>query len=288
MKLMKIINHQRIDGVIPNARGQRPFPTSALAHFDPFVMLDHIGPSTMPTDWYLDGGTDEKPNLHPHRGFETITFMFKGNLHHRDSKFETRPLLTNGSVQRMNAGSGIQHGGDMWADEQQQFHEIQLWVNNPAQDKMSEPSVHNVKDSEIPAVKVSNGSGEVNLRIVAGILNDVEGPIKTFANIRAIHGEISGKQEIKFNQSQLDSKHNRTMLYVLTGSVTINGETINEFQSAAFEQPLAALEFTANKGEFLLISGQSLNEPIVFEGPFVMNTQEEIARAKRDYEMGVF
>ena len=91
MKNMRIINHQRIDDVIPNARGHRPFPTATLAHFDPFVMLDHIGPSTMPTHWRLDGGTDENPKLHPHRGFETITFMFKGNMHHRDSKFKERP-----------------------------------------------------------------------------------------------------------------------------------------------------------------------------------------------------
>ncbi|MCJ8338068.1 MAG: pirin family protein [Pseudomonadales bacterium] len=285
---MKIIDHQRIDGVIPNARAQRPFPTAALAHFDPFVMLDHIGPSTMPADWHLDGGTDQQPRLHPHRGFETITFMLKGNMHHRDSKFSERPLLTNGSVQQMNAGSGIAHGGDMWADEQQQFHEIQLWVNNPAKNKMSEPSIHNVSDANIPVVKVSSRSGEVMLRIVAGSLEGVKGPIKTFANIRAIHGIASGRQTVKFAQPQLETTHNRTMLYLLSGSATINGDLIKQFQAAAFEQPLTQLEFTATDAEFLLISGQSLNETIVFGGPFVMNTDEEIEQAKRDFAMGLF
>ena len=198
------------------------------------------------------------------------------------------PLLTNGSVQQMNAGSGIQHGGDMWADEKQQFHEIQLWVNSPAKDKMTQPSVHTVSDSDIPIIDVSSDSGTANLRIIAGVLDDIEGPIKTYANIRAIHGKVSGKQDIKFDQSQLNATHNRTMLYVLTGSVTINGQKVDEFQAAACEQPLTTIEFTAYEGEFLLISGQSLNETIAFVGPFVMNTQEEIEQAKRDYEMGLF
>jgi len=285
---MKIIDHQRIDGVIPNARAQRPFPTAALAHFDPFVMLDHIGPSSMPANWRLDGGTDQQPRLHPHRGFETITFMLKGNMHHRDSKFSERPLLTNGSVQQMNAGSGIRHGGDIWADEQQQFHEIQLWVNNPAKYKMSEPSVHTVSDTNIPVLKVSSRSGEVILRIVAGSLEGVKGPIKTFANIRAIHGLASGRQTVKFTQAQLDTTHNRTMFYLLSGTATINGTIIKQFQAAAFEQPLTQLEFTATNAEFLLISGQSLNESIAFGGPFVMNTDKEIKQAKRDFAMGLF
>lgn len=288
MNNMKIINHQRIDDTIPNARGQRAFPTTELAHFDPFVMLDHIGPSTMPTNWQLDGGTDQQPHLHPHRGFETITFMFKGNMHHRDSVFNERPLLTNGSVQQMNAGRGIQHGGDMWADEQQQFHEIQLWVNNPARYKMSEPSIHNVSSAEIPTVNIASDSGAINLRIVAGTLDGVNGPIKTFANIRALHGQVSGKQTVKFEQAQLETRHDRTMLYVLSGSIMINGKTVKAFQGAVFEQRLKQLEFTATEGEFLLISGQSLNETIAFGGPFVMNTREEVEQAYRDHAMGVF
>ncbi len=288
MNKMKIINHHRIDGTIPNARGQRAFPTTELAHFDPFVMLDHIGPSTMPANWRLDGGSDQQPHLHPHRGFETRILKWLGYMHHRDSKFSERPLLTNGSVQQMNAGCGIQHGGDMWADEQQQFHEIQLWVNNPAKYKMSEPSVHNVSCAEIPVVNITSDSGMVNLRIVAGKLDEISGPIKTFANIRAIHGQVSDQQTVKFEPTQLEATHNRTMLYVLSGSTTINNKTIKAFQGAVFEQPLKRLEFTATEGEFLLISGQSLNETIAFGGPFVMNTREEVEQAYRDHAVGLF
>jgi len=286
---MKIINHQRIDGVIPNTRGQRPFPTTSLAHFDPFVMLDHIGPSTMPEGWKLDGGSDNKPHLHPHRGFETITFMFSGNLHHRDSKFSERPLLTNGSVQRMNAGSGIRHGGDMWPDEQQQFHEVQLWVNNPKKDKMSQPSVHNVSDNDIPIIQQKSDTADASLRIVAGTLNNITGPIKTFANIRVIHGKSMGAQTFRFGQEQLEPSHNRTMLYMLSGSAIINDVAIKQFKAVAFEVVINQLEFTVNNSaEFLLISGESFDEPITVGGPFIMNTQQEIEQAFQDYEQGIF
>lgn len=286
---MKIIDHQRIDGVIPNARGQRPFPTAALANFDPFVMLDHIGPSTMPTGWKLDGGSDETPHLHPHRGFETITFMFAGNLHHRDSQFSERPLLTNGSVQQMNAGSGIRHGGDMWADESQQFHEIQLWVNNPAKHKMSTPSVFNVEDQDIPSIIQKSTTGEALLRVIAGTLNTITGPIKTFANIRIIHAKTSGIAQIKWSQSQFESKHNRTLLYLLSGSATVQGMPLKQFQSVIFEEPLTELDINIfDNGEFLLLSGESINEPIVYGGPFIMNSSEEIKQAYQDSANAVF
>ncbi len=104
------LSHQRIDGVVPGVRGQRVFPTQALTHVDPFVLLDHIGPQKVVADYKVDG------HMHPHRGFETITFMFAGNLHHKDN-FGHRVLLSSGGVQQMNAGRGISHGGDMWGDE---------------------------------------------------------------------------------------------------------------------------------------------------------------------------
>jgi redox-sensitive bicupin YhaK (pirin superfamily) len=285
---MKTFEHQRIN-VIPNASGHRAFPTTSLSHFDPFVMLDHIGPSTMPNGWKLDGGTDDEPKLHPHRGFETITFMFSGNMKHRDSKFSDRPLLTNGSVQQMNAGSGIRHGGDMWADEHQQFHEVQLWVNSPAKNKMSEPTIHNVNEKGIPFISLKSSTGATKLRVIAGSLGNIIGPIKTFANIRIIHGIASGKHNIEFSNEQLNKCHNRTMLYMLTGSATIKNQTIHQFQTAAFEKILNELNFTVNEQcEFLLISGESINEPIVNGGPFVMNSEAEIEQAFQDYSNGVF
>ncbi|WDE05869.1 pirin family protein [Thalassomonas viridans] len=285
---MKIIDHQRIDGLVPDTRGQRVFPTGVLNHFDPFVMLDHIGPSVMPANWRLDGGSDLHPKLHPHRGFETITFMFQGNMHHRDNRFTARPLLTNGSVQLMNAGRGIQHGGDMWPDDQQKFHEIQLWVNSPGKYKMSEPRVHSVHDADIPARILSGASGEARLRIVAGELDGITGPINTFADIRILHGKVSGEQKLAFGPSQLPEGHNRTMLYLLSGSVSVKGEILRAFQAAAFEQVLSSLEFSASDSEFLLLSGQSLNETIAFGGSFVMNTREEIQQVQRDYALGLF
>ena len=124
-----------IDGLIPGIRGQRAFPTSLFKQSDPFVLLDHIGPQKVGADYFLDGSGHD----HPHRGFETITFMFEGRMDHRDS-LGNRLTLESGGVQRMNAGSGIIHGGDMASDPATgRFHEVQLWVNNPASEKMSGP-----------------------------------------------------------------------------------------------------------------------------------------------------
>ncbi|NRB82139.1 MAG: pirin family protein, partial [Saccharospirillaceae bacterium] len=228
MGIVKVGN-QRIDGLIPGASGERAFPSEVLGYeskgnvngTDPFVMLDHIGPSKMDDGWKLGG----PEGIHPHRGFETITFMFKGNLHHLDTVFTQRPLLTNGSVQQMNAGKGIRHGGDFWADEKNnEFHEIQLWINNPADKKMSEPYVRNYSAKQISSFEQNN----IQLRLIAGSYQGQSGPVQTFADIRVLHGTLN-QQLHKDNPCYigLEKQHSSQLLFVMTGSIQVNDQSVN-------------------------------------------------------------
>lgn len=277
MKTVKTITgYNRIDGVVPGIRGQRAFPTHELRTFDPFVMLDHIGPQRVDADYYMNGAG------HPHRGFETITFMFEGVMHHVDS-LGNKTKLTSGSVQRMNAGKGIQHGGDMEADPtSQRFHEVQLWVNLPASHKMSEPNIHNASIEDIPVIKKDG----YDLRVVAGPFMGTQGPIQTTA-------EMMATQLVNVNGGKIEitgiPAHQNTLIYVLEGSAQVNGTALPAQYTATFNHDGDDILLTSTPGtQMLLISGKAINEPVAMGGPFVMNTQEEIEQAYADFQAGLF
>lgn len=277
-RTIKQIHSYSSIGVIPGVHGQRPFPTRGFREADPFVMLDHIGPQQVGTDYFLDG----KGHDHPHRGFETLTFMFEGRMDHRDSR-GNELFLESGSVQRMNAGSGIVHGGDMAADPKTgRFHEVQLWINNPASEKMSEPEVQNAHAHQIPVVSF----GEASLRVVGGTLNNTIGPFNTKAQTQIAHLVANGSSTVSVEgimQGYL------LMVYVLEGGVEINGQKLEAYQLAELEGDEANLEIQVpDSASALVLAGKPLNEPVVFGGPFVMNTQEEIEQAYADFQQGLF
>lgn len=276
--IKSIHGYKNIDGLIPRVRGQRAFPTNEFKASDPFVMLDHIGPEKVGKDFFLDG----KGHDHPHRGFETITFMFEGNMQHRDS-LGNRAELKSGSVQRMNAGSGIIHGGDMASDSQtERFHEMQLWVNNPASEKMSQPDIHNLPDEDIP----NKIDGNLNLRVISGALNGMKSPLKTKAETQIAHLIAKGSGTIEIGEF---STSNNVMVYVLEGNAMIDNTVVREFQLAVFNQEGNTIHIeTEHPTELLVLSGKPINEPIAFGGPFVMNTHEEINQANIDFQQGKF
>lgn len=289
MNMYKVGN-QSIDGLIPGTKGQRAFPTQELSYqsqgslkgTDPFIMLDHIGPSAMPNGWKLGG----KDGIHPHRGFETITFMFKGNLYHLDTVFSERPLLTNGSVQQMNAGKGIRHGGDFWADESSnEFHEVQLWINNPAHEKMSEPYVRNYSAQQIKTID----EHDLSLRVIAGQYQGITGPVSTFADIRVLHGCL--KQNIDDSSGAnitLNAEHSSQLLFVMTGALNVHGQNISAGETLVINDIRNLTISGESASQFLLISGDPLQQPYASGGPFVMNTQEQIQQAYNDVATGVF
>ena len=276
--IRSIHTYSNIDNLIPGIRGQRAFPTREFRGSGPFLMLDHIGPEQAGKDYFLNGDGHD----HPHRGFETITFMFEGQMEHRDS-LGNRVSLTSGAVQRMNAGSGIIHGGDMASDPQiGRFHEVQLWVNNPAAEKMSKPDIHDLSGEEIPA----HIKGHIKLRVISGILNGMEGKIKTKAATQIAHVTAGGSGIIDIGEFP---EGNNVMLYVLEGNALADDTVLREFQLVVFGREGNSIQIeTEHPVQLLLLSGKPLDEPVAYGGLFVMNTREEINRAHTDFKNGKF
>ena len=274
----KIYDSSDITGLIPGVRGQRAFPTMAFKNSDPFLMLDHIGPQKVGASWELSGEGHD----HPHRGFETITFMFEGKMNHRDS-LGNRAILTSGSVQRMNAGAGIIHGGSMFADaETHRFHEMQLWVNSPKLMKMSQPNVHNVTNDLIPTLK----QNDIKLRVIAGELNGLGGPIETLASTQIGHTIAEKDGQLTVSTFSPETK---VMIYALEGEVVVGNTRIEAFQLAKLSELGDELTLQMSAGaRALILAGVPINEPVVFGGPFVMNTEDEIYQANMEYQQGEF
>lgn len=270
--------YSNIDGLIPGVRGQRAFPTPVFRDSDPFLMLDHIGPQLVGKDFFLDGTGHD----HPHRGFETLTFLFEGRMDHKDS-LGNSVSISSGGVQRMNAGSGIIHGGDMAADANtERFHEMQLWVNNPKSEKMSTPEIQNVQEGAFPV----GNYGNIQLKLITGKLNELEGPLQTKAATQIAQVIASGEGKLTVGPFP---EGNNVMIYPLEGRATVGGTTVEAFELAVLSTEGDSLEIaTSEAAQLLVLSGKPLNEPVAFGGPFVMNTQEEIVQAQIDFQRGAF
>jgi quercetin 2,3-dioxygenase len=258
---------------------RQPFPTLNVDRLDPFLLLHHF-----------EGKVPKHVNTkhagvgpHPHRGFSPVTFIFKGGVHHRDSRGNNSVIYEG--VQWMNAGRGIIHSERPPHD----IHErggrqeiIQLWVNTPAQHKMDQPAYFPLKSEDTPGF-VSD-DGKVNVRVVAGELQQVRGPIPTLSPVNAayIHATAGGRIFIP-----LPSDH-QAFIYLLDGKLSLDNYGLTE--------KLHAVEFTTDGDgigfealedtRLILLSGEPLNEKTVAHGPFVMNSETEILEAMRDYQMG--
>ncbi|MFY0626912.1 MAG: pirin family protein [Reichenbachiella sp.] len=275
-KINRIIKGQPIS-VIPGVKGSRTFPTMDFKDSDPFLMMDHIGPDPVGKSFFLDG----KGHDHPHRGFETLTFMFEGRMDHRDS-IGNQVRLDSGAVQRMNAGKGIIHGGSMHADQETgRFHEMQLWVNNPQIEKLSEPEVENVSNEDMPFYM----DGDNKVRVVTGTFNSITSPMTTKSKVSVAH--VIGKPSTMVYEDL--PANEKVMVYVLEGNMEINGTRLKQFELADLEFSDGNIEITISENtDYLVLVGKPLNEPIAFGGPFVMNTQEEIQQANMDFQLGKF
>lgn len=275
MKTVK--QHIRIDGVVPGVRGQRAFPQDELSNADPFLMLDHIGPQAIEPTTTIHG------TPHPHRGFETVTIFLAGGIDHVDSLGHAVPLRP-GDVQVMHAGQGILHGGDMFPDRKSGlFHEFQLWVNVPAADKMQVPSVRNAKAEEIPKVHQEGAA----LRVLTGTLLGLKSPLQTTHPTSVGHGTLQSRASLTGLDIPAD---HRLLIYVIAGQVEVDGALADAYQTIDFGVGARQLSLRAGDAgaEFLLLSGQVIQEPVAMGGPFVMNTPEEIEQAYVDFRAGRF
>jgi redox-sensitive bicupin YhaK (pirin superfamily) len=250
-------------------------------HISPFLLLDHAAPAEFTP-------TSERRGVgqHPHRGFETVTIVYKGELEHRDST-GSGGTIGPGDVQWMTAGSGILHEefhSEGFAKSGGTLEMVQLWVNLPAKDKMADAGYQTILDGDIPNIPLKDQAG--SLRLIAGEFDGHTGPARTFTPIDVWDLRIKGGKLLT-----LDLHEGRnTALVVLRGTVQVNGlESVREGQLALFDRKGDQLTLEASEDAVvLLLSGEPIDEPIVGHGPFVMNTEQEIHQAFADFQSGRF
>jgi redox-sensitive bicupin YhaK (pirin superfamily) len=247
---------------------------------DPFLMLDAFG-SDNPGD-YIGGF----PN-HPHRGFETVTYMIAGRMRHRDSAGH-EGLLQNGGVQWMTAGRGLIHS-ELPEQEEGLMEGFQLWLNLPAKDKMREPWYRDIQSEEIPEYTTTAG---VHVRVIAGTSHGIEGAVQR-EDTEPLYLDITVPPGAEFAQP-LPDDHN-ALVYVYRESLWIAGSEVPTRRMAILANDpgsdgvvLRAGATNHSPARALLIAGKPLREPIAQYGPFVMNTQEEVKQAVHDFQNGKF
>ena len=257
-------------------RMTRVIATPELDHFDPFLLLDEFR-SDDPND-YIAGFPD-----HPHRGFETVTYMMAGSMKHGDNKGNTG-LLGPGSVQWMTAGRGIVHS-EMPQQEDGLMWGFQLWVNLPAAQKMAEPRYQDIPANEVPETRI--GQNAV-VRIIAGELNGIAGPVSGIAT-EPFYFDVrcEGADELRLPAPET---HN-VFVYPYKGDIRVGGAQgtpVRRGNIALLGPGESVVIASDNAAGFILVGGRPLNEPVARYGPFVMNTADEIRQAIMDFQAGRF
>lgn len=261
---------------------RRPFPTQKMMDFDPFLLLDHLGPID-----YKPGEAKGAPD-HPHRGFETVTYVLEGRMGHKDSAGNSGKL-NPGDVQWMTAGAGVVHSEMPDADflrDGGRMEGFQLWVNLPRKEKMIAPRYQDTASAKIPVVTTDDGL--VKVKIVAGEALGKHAVIDTKTSISYLHFTL--KPGAKF--AQPTPKNFNAFVYVFRGRGNFGGNAIEakEGQMVPFAPDGDTIAFENHDQsttlEALLIAGVPLKEPVVRYGPFVMNTRDEIVQAFDDFQNG--
>lgn len=265
----------RVHNFIPGAHGL------SMQRMSPFIMMDYN------SKYYF--APSEKPRgvgVHPHRGFETVTIAYKGKVAHHDSH-GGKGVISEGDVQWMTAASGILHKEyheENFSKQGGDFQMVQLWVNLPAKDKMSQPKYQDIANSKINKYNLPDNTGVIE--VIAGNYKEVKGTASTFTPVHLLNAKLNKGAKADFNFPE----HYNTAVLILEGSVTVNGETLApENHFVLFKND--GEEFTIEASEnsiVLVLSGEPINEPIAAQGPFVMNTRAELEQAFQDYNMGKF
>ena len=283
MKKIKSIQH-KVGSPLVNMgpiKLRQPLPTEGIEKVDPFLLLHHYGPYAISE---FNNPFDLGP--HPHRGFEPITLLFKGEQLHRDS-LGNEMLVKAGDVQWTTAGRGIVHAEGPtkeFVKKGGELEGIQLWLNLPASKKMMPANYQHLKSEQIPVIK--NSDETIALKVVAGNQKEERGLIKTQTevNVFTIETEISGNMQVDI------PVNHQSLIYLLEGEVIVNDEVAlkkGATQMLTFNTDGEFIEIEAkNESTLLVLSGQPIKEKIAQYGPYVMNTQTEIMEAMRDYQKG--
>ena len=251
------------------------------AHVSPFLLLDYAGPA--------DFAPADKPRgvgVHPHRGFETVTIVYRGEVEHRDSTGKGG-IIGPGDVQWMTAAGGILHEefhSERFTKEGGTLEMVQLWVNLPAVNKNVEPGYQTLLDRDIPTVSLPDGAGA--LRVIAGNYAGAQGPARTFTPVNLWDLRLKQQASLALD---LPEGHSAG-LAVLRGNVLVNGsDLVGEAQFVLFGRDGGGVTLDASSDvTALVLSGEPINEPVAMYGPFVMNTEQEVRQAMTDFQSGRF
>jgi len=278
------MNHRSVSHILESSiidmgsfQVKQPLPTQNVPQISPFLLLHHFGPIKVEPGFDpIDLGP------HPHRGFEPVTFLYQGGIRHKDS-LGSEGILTAGDIQWMTAGRGIIHSeraSDYFMENGGTIEGIQLWVNLPSIDKLTQPKYQEIRKSEIPVLSENKATH----RLVSGHLYGQKGIIDTFSPMLIIQTSIlsGGKTNIPIPENF------NACIYILSGEIILNDH---------FNYPAGKMIHFSNIGEgiglegvqdseILVLCGEPIDEPLAQYGPFVMNSQTEILQAMRDYQMG--
>ncbi|MFT5969880.1 MAG: redox-sensitive bicupin YhaK (pirin superfamily) [Flavobacteriales bacterium] len=255
----------------------QPLPVQGIDQIDPFLLIHHW-------DHPLEGGQSQKDigvGPHPHRGFSPVTFVFKGDLQHRDS-LGNDAIVSEGGTQWMHAGLGITHSerpSQQMAEQGGENEFIQFWVNTPSKHKMETPYYLPLSDKDTPKIK----DDLYTIAVVAGDFMGTKGPAKTYSPQTLLRVEAKEKAEIS-----LDIPTNfNTVIYILNGELEVDGKTSKTKDMVWFNNDDGPINVSIKtETRFIVLSGEPIDEEVTSYGPFVMNTQSEVMEALRDAQMG--
>lgn len=278
MKKQVVHIHNAVYDPIADLSTWRAMPTRSVDHLDPFLFLNHHGPQQYgPNNHGLPFGP------HPHRGFETLTFVLQGDITHIDS-VTGESVIKAGGIQWMTAGSGLIHAevsSDEFKRQGGMEEVIQIWMNLPAKYKMTPPRYTGLQKESIPAIPFDEGKGLLHL--VSGTFQSQAGPIDSLTDLFTATVDLQAGAVLT---DELPAG-SRVLFYVINGEVEVNGEIAREHQLVELSTEGTALTVTAQAdSQLLYCHGLPFNEPIVAHGPFVMNTQQEIRQSIMDYQSG--
>lgn len=258
---------------------RRAFPGGALVDIDPFLLLDQLGPTE-----FAPGDARGFPP-HPHRGFETVTYLLSGEMQHRDS-WGNHGVLRPGDVQWMTAGSGLVHSempGESLVRDGGKLHGFQLWINLPRRDKMLKPRYQDTTSERIPVARTADGAVEV--KVIAGESLGTKGVIDTRIPILYLHVKLAPGAEF----TQTVPKSENAFSFLIEGDGEFAGKPAGQNQVVLFNRAGDAIQVRntgSSRLSFLLIAGEPIGEPVARYGPFVMNSREELVQAAEDYNAG--
>jgi len=279
MRTIKAI-HKPVYDPIADLVTYRVIPTHSIEYLDPFLFLNHHGPQIYPP---RNNGLPFGP--HPHRGMETVTFILDGDIAHYDSD-GNKSVIEAGGVQWMTAGRGLIHSevsSEEFKRDGGPLEILQLWVNLPARSKMVEPYYEGLQKESIPQIVSEDGLTAVNL--VSGEYKGVKGAFESGIGLHM--ATIEMKKNADFSL-EIPADHN-IFFYIIRGKMNVNEREIENKSLVEFANEPEAIKLHAMEDAVLLVGhAQPLNEPVVSQGPFVMNTRQEIVQAYEDYRLGKF